>query len=333
MSDNNLAPAGTDTAQPEAMDDAEVAMLARFDSDDWEGAEPAEKSSEADKDTGKAGNDQQSTPQDDDPLFADADEPEAKTDKAEPAQAIEIDGEAVPIETIKEWRDQGLRQADYTRKAQALAEERRGLEAERERVRQHETDVSQALEMARGIIKSFMPQEPDYALALSDPAEYTRQKAVYDRTKAYVEQIVQAEAATAEKSMALKAQETQAERAKRLAGEREALLSHFPHLADPNKAKPFAAKLDATLTSYGWPQGSFGQIDDHRMVRVLADAARWRETQARKVTTTTPAAKPAVTSSAPARPRSAEQGPSFEERMRRASPRQRDDLLAERFSD
>lgn len=45
---------------------------------------------------------------------------------------VEIDGREYPVDEVKEWMQGGLRQQDYTRKTQALAEERRELERQRE---------------------------------------------------------------------------------------------------------------------------------------------------------------------------------------------------------
>lgn len=41
----------------------------------------------------------------------------------------EIDGEKITIDQIKEWKQNGLRQSDYTKKTQELAQQRKELEA------------------------------------------------------------------------------------------------------------------------------------------------------------------------------------------------------------
>ena len=44
----------------------------------------------------------------------------------------EIDGEEVSSDQLKEWKSDGLKQADYTRKTQSLAEDVKSLDAKQE---------------------------------------------------------------------------------------------------------------------------------------------------------------------------------------------------------
>lgn len=48
---------------------------------------------------------------------------------AEVPPVFNIDGEEITLDQIKEWKADGLRQADYTRKTQEIAEQRRQIEA------------------------------------------------------------------------------------------------------------------------------------------------------------------------------------------------------------
>lgn len=43
----------------------------------------------------------------------------------ETSPLFDIDGEKVPLETLKEWKNGYLRQSDYTQKTQTLAEQRK----------------------------------------------------------------------------------------------------------------------------------------------------------------------------------------------------------------
>jgi len=62
---------------------------------------------------------------------------QSQVETGDEGRAVELpDGRRIPEETILEWERSGLRQADYTRKTQALAEERRRLEAERGSVKE-----------------------------------------------------------------------------------------------------------------------------------------------------------------------------------------------------
>ena len=57
----------------------------------------------------------------------------------------DIDGEEVSSEQIKEWKSNGLMQADYTRKTQELAESRKEFEAQREQLASERAKLSEHL--------------------------------------------------------------------------------------------------------------------------------------------------------------------------------------------
>jgi hypothetical protein len=57
--------------------------------------------------------------------FVNAQETDQEDSHDEPT--IEIDGEKVPISTVKAWKEGNMRQEDYTRKTQELAEAKREL--------------------------------------------------------------------------------------------------------------------------------------------------------------------------------------------------------------
>lgn len=92
---------------------------------------------------------------------------EATTDVAEPTdevQKFEIDGEEVDYETLKEWKQGHLRQSDYTRKTQQIAQMRKELEKK-------EQENQDALE-----IYQFLQANPDVAQMLYESSDGTRQK-------------------------------------------------------------------------------------------------------------------------------------------------------------
>ena len=62
--------------------------------------------------------------------------------------SFEIDGEKVSLSTLKEWKANGLRQSDYTRKTQELAQQRKELES-----KQIPVQADDDLERAKAILK------------------------------------------------------------------------------------------------------------------------------------------------------------------------------------
>ena len=84
-------------------------------------AEQTEVAEEAEADDAATEEDQDDQTDEDD---------DAETDDAdEELEVIEIDGEEVTLDQIKEWKRGTLREQDYTKKTQALADERKALES------------------------------------------------------------------------------------------------------------------------------------------------------------------------------------------------------------
>ena len=80
---------------------------------------------------------------------------------------VEVDGEEM---TVEELRRGNLRQRDYTRKTQELAEQRRVVDEQQQRVDQMEAQYSQLLPALQDRLEMPMEQEPDWdTLYETDP--------------------------------------------------------------------------------------------------------------------------------------------------------------------
>lgn len=53
--------------------------------------------------------------------------PNEDADPSQSEPTVEIDGEQVPVSTVREWRQNGMRDADYRKKTMQIAEEKRKL--------------------------------------------------------------------------------------------------------------------------------------------------------------------------------------------------------------
>jgi hypothetical protein len=136
----------TDAEQPEAQSD-----------EDSEDSPPQQ-----DEDDTEAGQDEESEPEEGDEA-EDADTSDESDDEGD--QTFEIDGETYTRAQLLEWRDNGLRQADYTRKTQNLA-------AEREKV---ESTVGLADEIAKDpAMKEFVRAHPEVMPKLLRDPKNTR---------------------------------------------------------------------------------------------------------------------------------------------------------------
>lgn len=101
-------------------------------------------------------------------------EPESKT-----LDAIEIDGSKIPLEEVKKGY---LRQSDYTRKTQELADKRNEFDGQ-------VGTVAQELKTLHDTLSAYMPEEPNWdALYEEDPIEAPRLERQWNTRKAALEQ-------------------------------------------------------------------------------------------------------------------------------------------------
>lgn len=108
------------------------------------------------------------------------DETEGDDDSEE--LVYEIEGEQITLKELKELKEGGLRQSDYTKKTQALAEERKTLDAERQKF----AELNEQLESSLKDLQSQMNTEEidwDY-LRETDTAEYIKQKELKEANEA-----------------------------------------------------------------------------------------------------------------------------------------------------
>lgn len=96
---------------------------------------------------------------------------------------VKVDGEEMEV-TLAELRNGYSRTADYTRKATALAEQRKSLEAEVEAIRAERTQYAELLPILQQQIQQQNAAEPDWdTLYDEDPIEAARLERHWRRTK------------------------------------------------------------------------------------------------------------------------------------------------------
>lgn len=210
-------------------------------------------------------------------------EAEAQVDAEEqPEQAespktwkVKVDGEEVDVpedELVKGYS----RQQDYTRKTMKLAEERKALETEADRVRGERAQYAERLEAMKTFLETNMGAEPEWeTLKQKDPAEYAvkfadwqRQQAAKDKVMAEQERVRQQQ---------IRDQQTQFQA--KIAQERELLLEALPDWKNPDVAKKEQEALIAYGTSLGFTDEDLGSLYDHRAVLILQKARLYDEAQ------------------------------------------------------
>ena len=163
---NNLASAGTDSVEPHEDDNAEPTTY--WDPED---DEP--------QDTPEDGTPEPATDEGAEEEPAEPEEPEAP--KPDPVTLTLPDGTQISADEAAKGY---LRQADYTRKSQELAQQRQAAQADLQRIQ----GITEAI---TDHLTSLIPPAPDTALAMTNPQAYVAQKAQHDAAVAKVRELIE----------------------------------------------------------------------------------------------------------------------------------------------
>jgi len=256
---------------------------------------------------GQAGEDEAGEAEDDDSAFQDDDEDadpdeDAGEDEEQPLYAVKIDGEDYAV-TLDELRGGYQREADYRRKTQALAEERKALVPERAALAAERQALAQTLAAAEAALTGPVADTAELdRLRRSDPAEYAALVADMSRRDADRERIAAARSLMEAQDAAEAAQVHQ----QRVVEERARLYAARPDWADPEKGEAASAMIRAYAAEIGADPEEVDGITDHRLLIALHEAAQYRAARmraasARRVTDPIRTARPRAASVAPGR--------------------------------
>lgn len=259
------------TEEPEEEETAQDELKASETADDAENAEDSEDESSDDEAEEKA--DEDKTP--------------------ETVITLEIEGQEVKF-TRDELKSSILRQADYTRKTQALAEERKQFQTVVEQANEQEKIYAQLLPVMVQRMQQFMPQPPSPDLIDTDPAAYLKQKERYER------EVGDMQAAQAE--MQRMSQKGTAENEQKLqayvAQNAQLLPELIPEWKDAKNYERDRTRLRDFLKGRNFNDQEIDQAYDARIVALAYDAMRWRELKNSKPKQSVPLEK-ALTPNAP----------------------------------
>ena len=200
-------------------------------------------------------------------------EPEAEAD-----DTIVFEGQEYKIDDLVKG---GLRQADYTRKTQALAEQRKGMEA----AQQQYTAESQAVQAERQqyvnalsqIIQSSAQGLDQFsridweALKEEDHIEYLSKKDEYREAQEKVQQHQFA------MQQAQQKQSVESENQYRIMIQQEhkALVDKHPDWADDSKRRELGSKLRDYAIAEGYSEEEVSTLYDHRALLILDKARKY----------------------------------------------------------
>jgi hypothetical protein len=272
---------------PETEDEA----TASEDDAEPETQETASEDDEADDAEDEGSDDEQETEED-------------EKDEEKPILTIEIDGKSVEL-SKSEIQSSYLRQADYTRKTQALAEERRQFSSELDQAKEDRQLYAQLLPAIVQQLQSSLPQPPDPSLIDIDQARFLKEQIIYER------KVGDYKAALSEQErLKLEADEDKSREVQAYVQTNALKLPEFiPEWKDQKIKSRDAQKVREYLKTR-WGNDSYtdeqiNQAYDAKMVTMAYEAMRWRELKNSKPRPDAPLEKSIRTSPPPSKPQTA----------------------------
>lgn len=202
-------------------------------------------------------------------------EPVEEEEQEEPRYAIKVDGNEVEV-TLDELKSGYSRQQDYTKKTQAIAQERKAIQQQRQNLVKSENLYKQLLPKLEAQLKS-LADEPDFErLYEEDPIAYVKQKEDWNKRQELLKS-TQAERQRLQK-------EAQAKQAEKLQeymkyGETQ-ILEKVPAWRDNEVAvKEKMAIRDYAVNELGFTAEEIDQVYDYRLLLGLRDAYRFSKTK------------------------------------------------------
>lgn len=252
-----------------------------FDPDEDQDTEEGEQSDETDDETDEVEEDDQEA---DDP--ADEDEPIEDF-------VTKLKSETPRLAEYLEGLEKGnLRQEDYSRKTQEIANERNTLKADVER-------MQRITEVFVDHITSLVPDAPDASLALSKPEQYVAQKAQHEAAMAQVQKLIEMGEAPKEIGGKLSGDELK----KQLQQANSKLIEMFPEAAGGESRERFFGGVQSVANDLGFTNEELSSTTDPRMFALAHWAKKGMEADKAKAT-----AKAKVAKAPPATPRKPGQG-------------------------
>ena len=189
-------------------------------------------------------------------------EQESSEDKYYP---IKLDGEDMEI-TLDEALQGYQRQSDYTKKTQALANERKQVEAEKDALSRQINQYKQNVDRLVQEQQSQQPEEPDWdKLYEDDPLQWMKQKEDLRSRKEKALELQQEQFRLQQQQ----AQEQQAQMQEYLTQQHSTLIDAIPEWKDPDVMAKEKNNIRKYAQSIGYSDQELSQIYDSRAVLAL----------------------------------------------------------------
>lgn len=189
-----------------------------------------------------------------------------------------IDGKSQKV-TLKEAREGYQRQADYQRKTQAVAEQRREAEAVRQAAEAERNSYAEAVSALRAEMERYLPQEPDWQrLHQDDPINFPIIEKQWRDYKAQLAAIQQQEAVIKQQQ----AREQQEQLRMIVEEGRKYIFEKVPEWKDEAKWSEAQKQLRDYGKTVGYSDEELAAATDPRAIIVLEKARKYDALQANR---------------------------------------------------
>lgn len=197
-------------------------------------------------------------------------------EEVKPRYKAKVGGEEVEVE-LDELINGYQRSKDYTQKSQALAEQRKAIEAERshlEQVKQERQAYAQKLQALDSFLSQQNKGEDLEVLKETDPIGYAVKVAEQSQREKQLAVVRAEQQRIAQQQQAEQQQTLQ----NHLKAESEKLASVIPELATP-KGDAIRKEIREYAKSVGWSDQELSSVYDHRAVLTLYKAMKFEQLQ------------------------------------------------------
>lgn len=192
---------------------------------------------------------------------------------------VEVDGEEITVEELKRGN---LRQRDYTRKTQELAETRRMMEEQAQEIERERAQYAQMLPALQQRIEQSVEQEPDWdTLYDADPAMAAKAERQWRKQNEERQAQLQAVSAEQQRLQQLQQHKMQQMQAQYVEQQREILPEIIPEWRDTKVAAKEASDLRNFLITEGFSEEDVGGLTNATLVKLARKAMLYDRGQTR----------------------------------------------------
>lgn len=254
-----------------SVDEAAGALLGLMGGEDSQ--EQPDTAQEAEEVTQEAQSDEEQSEDE-----GDVEEQEQVEEK--PRYKVKASGEEIEV-TLDDLIKGYQREADYTKKTQTLAEQRKQVESERNVIEQAKTQRDQyqeRLAMIESALRTYAPQENLEALKETDPIGYAVKVAEQTQREKQLQAVQMERGRIAQQQQAEQNQNLNSH----LAVESQKLAEAIPEYADEQKSVQVKKDIRDYARKIGWSDEELASVYDSRAVLTLYRAMQYEKLMGNK---------------------------------------------------